>query len=102
MPPKVAVVLFNLGGPDSPAAIKPFLLNLFRDPAILRSHLGTRYVGSYALVTSQGIVLIDALDNWDEAKTNIEGMRGEIDKFITDEMRERSLGSLKTKWIDQL
>jgi ferrochelatase len=32
----VAVVLFNLGGPDSPAAIKPFLLNLFRDPAILR------------------------------------------------------------------
>src|SRR4051794_32354765 len=34
--PKVAVVLFNLGGPDSSAAIKPFLLNLFRDPAILR------------------------------------------------------------------
>lgn len=34
--PKVAVVLFNLGGPDSPAAIRPFLLNLFRDPAILR------------------------------------------------------------------
>ena len=34
--PKIAVVLFNLGGPDSPAAIKPFLLNLFRDPAILR------------------------------------------------------------------
>jgi protoporphyrin/coproporphyrin ferrochelatase len=34
--PRVAVVLFNLGGPDSPAAVKPFLLNLFRDPAILR------------------------------------------------------------------
>ncbi len=33
---KLAVVLFNLGGPDSPAAIKPFLLNLFSDPAILR------------------------------------------------------------------
>ena len=33
---RTAVVLFNLGGPDSPAAIKPFLLNLFRDPAILR------------------------------------------------------------------
>jgi protoporphyrin/coproporphyrin ferrochelatase len=36
VPRKVAIVLFNLGGPDSPAAIKPFLLNLFRDPAILR------------------------------------------------------------------
>jgi ferrochelatase len=33
---KVAIVLFNLGGPDQPSAIKPFLLNLFRDPAILR------------------------------------------------------------------
>lgn len=33
---KLAIVLFNLGGPDSPAAIRPFLLNLFRDPAILR------------------------------------------------------------------
>jgi ferrochelatase len=36
VPAKTAIVLFNLGGPDSPAAIKPFLLNLFRDPAILR------------------------------------------------------------------
>jgi len=33
---KVAVVLFNLGGPDRPSAIRPFLVNLFRDPAILR------------------------------------------------------------------
>ncbi len=30
------MVLFNLGGPDRPESIKPFLLNLFRDPAILR------------------------------------------------------------------
>ena len=34
--PRVAVVLFNLGGPDRPEAIRPFLLNLFTDPAILR------------------------------------------------------------------
>jgi len=34
--PKVAVVLFNLGGPDRPEAIRPFLLNLFTDPAVLR------------------------------------------------------------------
>ncbi len=33
---RVAVVLFNLGGPDSPQAIEPFLRNLFADPAILR------------------------------------------------------------------
>jgi ferrochelatase len=34
--PKVAIVLFNLGGPDNQEAVKPFLLNLFTDPAILR------------------------------------------------------------------
>ncbi len=33
---RVAIVLLNLGGPDSPQAIRPFLLNMFRDPAILR------------------------------------------------------------------
>lgn len=33
---RVAVVLFNLGGPDSPEAVQPFLENLFLDPAILR------------------------------------------------------------------
>jgi|TARA_B100000315_G_scaffold139163_1_gene128246 ferrochelatase len=30
-----AVVLFNLGGPDSPDAVRPFLFNLFNDQAII-------------------------------------------------------------------
>lgn len=33
---RIAVVLFNLGGPDRPEAVEPFLRNLFGDPAILR------------------------------------------------------------------
>jgi ferrochelatase len=32
---KLAVVLFNLGGPDSLEAVQPFLQNLFSDPAII-------------------------------------------------------------------
>lgn len=32
---KIAVILFNLGGPDNEAAIQPFLFNLFNDPAII-------------------------------------------------------------------
>uniref|UniRef100_A0A0N4ZE78 Ferrochelatase n=1 Tax=Parastrongyloides trichosuri TaxID=131310 RepID=A0A0N4ZE78_PARTI len=32
---RVAVVLTNLGGPDRPEAVKPFLFNLFNDPAII-------------------------------------------------------------------
>jgi ferrochelatase len=35
-PPRLAVVLFNLGGPDAPESVRPFLVNLFTDPAILR------------------------------------------------------------------
>lgn len=34
-PEKIAIVLFNLGGPDGPDAVRPFLRNLFRDPAII-------------------------------------------------------------------
>lgn len=32
---KTAIVLFNLGGPDAPEAVRPFLFNLFSDPAII-------------------------------------------------------------------
>src|SRR3954462_3103050 len=33
--PKIGVVLFQLGGPDSPQAVEPFLYNLFCDPDII-------------------------------------------------------------------
>ncbi|HCQ70799.1 MAG TPA: ferrochelatase [Rhodospirillaceae bacterium] len=33
---KIAVVVFNLGGPDAPEAVRPFLLNFFMDPNIIR------------------------------------------------------------------
>ncbi len=36
MKKKVAIILFNLGGPDGPDAVQPFLFNLFNDPAIIR------------------------------------------------------------------
>ena len=41
---RVAVVLFNLGGPDSPEAVQPFLLNLFSDPAIIRAPAPIRWL----------------------------------------------------------
>src|SRR3970282_2125810 len=34
--PNVAVVLFQLGGPDSIDAVGPFLYNLFRDPRVTK------------------------------------------------------------------
>jgi ferrochelatase len=40
---KLGVVLFNLGGPDSLAAVRPFLFNLFKDPAIIKLPAGLRH-----------------------------------------------------------
>jgi protoporphyrin/coproporphyrin ferrochelatase len=39
---KTAVILFNLGGPDSLDAVRPFLFNLFFDKAIIRVPLPLR------------------------------------------------------------
>jgi ferrochelatase len=53
---RVAVVLFNLGGPDSPAAIEPFLRNLFSDPAILRVPGALRWVLARAIAARRAPV----------------------------------------------
>jgi ferrochelatase len=39
---KTAVVLMNLGGPDSLDAIEPFLFNLFSDPDIFKIPIGQK------------------------------------------------------------
>lgn len=41
---KLAIVLFNLGGPDRPESVRPFLFNLFNDKAILRVPGPVRFV----------------------------------------------------------
>ncbi|MFH1195643.1 MAG: ferrochelatase [bacterium] len=45
--PKIAVVLFNLGGPDSLSAIEPFLFNLFCDPDIFKIPVGQKLFAGY-------------------------------------------------------
>ena len=40
---QIAVILFNLGGPDSLQAVKPFLFNLFNDPNIITLPQPFRY-----------------------------------------------------------
>lgn len=44
MSQKIAIVLFNLGGPDSKEAIKPFLMNFFMDKNIIRLPLPFRFL----------------------------------------------------------
>jgi ferrochelatase len=50
---KLAVVLFNLGGPDGPRAVRPFLFNLFRDPAIIGLPAIARYPLAALIATTR-------------------------------------------------
>lgn len=43
LPKKTAVILFNLGGPDSKDAIRPFLINFFMDPNIIAAPYPVRF-----------------------------------------------------------
>ena len=42
--PRTAVIAYNLGGPDRPEAVRPFLFNLFNDPLILRQPAPIRWL----------------------------------------------------------
>jgi len=48
---KTAVILFNLGGPDRQESVRPFLFNLFKDPAIIRLPLLFRYMIAWIIST---------------------------------------------------
>jgi len=48
---KTAIVLFNLGGPDSQESVKPFLRNLFSDPAIIRQPFPIRKALAWLIST---------------------------------------------------
>lgn len=41
---RTAVILYNLGGPDGPDAVQPFLFNLFNDPLIMRQPAPVRWL----------------------------------------------------------
>src|SRR5918911_5198188 len=51
-----AVVLMNLGGPDSPAAVRPFLYNLFSDPAIIDLPAPLRQTLAWLIARQRGRV----------------------------------------------
>ena len=50
---KLAVVLFNLGGPDDQDSVQPFLFNLFRDPAIIGLPAPFRYALAALISTTR-------------------------------------------------
>ena len=53
MKKKIGVILFNLGGPDQLSSVKPFLFNLFNDPAIIAAPFLIRYFLAKLLSTKR-------------------------------------------------
>ena len=51
---RTAVVLMNLGGPDSLDAVEPFLRNLFRDPAIIGAPRPVRWLLARLIARRRG------------------------------------------------
>ena len=52
-PRKIAVVLFNLGGPDSLDAVRPFLFNLFNDRRIITAPAPIRLLIATLIATTR-------------------------------------------------
>lgn len=87
---KRAVVLFNLGGPDRPGAIEPFLFNLFNDPAVLRLPGPLRWpmakaIARFRAPTARGIY--DKLGGGSPLLANTERQAGALQCQLAPETR---------------
>ncbi|WP_425063880.1 ferrochelatase [Pyruvatibacter mobilis] len=60
---KRAVVLFNLGGPDAPQSVQPFLFNLFNDKAIIGLPQPLRWLVAKLISTRRAPVAQEIYEN---------------------------------------
>jgi ferrochelatase len=80
---RVAIVLFNLGGPDSLKAVRPFLFNLFNDPAIFGVPGPARFAAATAISTLRA----------PNARKNYEVMGGASPLLRETRAQARELGA---------
>jgi len=74
---KLAVVLFNLGGPDSPAAVRPFLFNLFKDPAIITLPFGIRQALAWLIARGRAPVAREIYEKLGGSSPLLPGTRAQ-------------------------
>lgn len=94
---RIAVVLFNLGGPDTGDDVQPFLKNLFRDPAIIRAPLPVRWLiarlisSQRAPMVKQNYALMDAGGGsplLPETRKQADALQAELGRLLPgDEVR---------------
>ncbi|WCR58206.1 ferrochelatase [Wolbachia endosymbiont of Ctenocephalides felis wCfeJ] len=103
---KKAIVLLNLGGPDSPNAVRPFLFNLFYDKRIINlpnpfRFLLAKFISAKREDTARKIYeqiggKSPILEN---TKMQAEALEQELNKSVFCHPSSMELGSRKKNWI---
>ncbi|NKB45477.1 MAG: ferrochelatase [Alphaproteobacteria bacterium] len=117
---KVAVVLFNLGGPDSLESVRPFLFNLFNDPAILRMPNPMRWMiaqiisrsreeksqGIYALVGGRSPLLPSTQAQADALQKSLSGLADQVSVHVCMQywhpMAKETVAAIKAEAPDRV
>jgi protoporphyrin/coproporphyrin ferrochelatase len=89
---RTAVVLFNLGGPDSPEAVEPFLNNLFSDPAIMSVPQPVRSLLAWLIARRRASVargIYAQIGGRSPILENTEAQAGTLEQVLGDEYRMR-------------
>jgi ferrochelatase len=93
---KTAMVIFNLGGPDSPDAVKPFLFNLFNDKYIITLPAIFRYMIAwlisskrektaqkiYSLIGNKSPILQETIAQKEALEQALDGKLANFEIFI--------------------
>ena len=76
---RLAVILFNLGGPDSLAAVRPFLFNLFKDPAIITLPFGVRHALAWLIARGRAPVAREIYEKLGGSSPLLPGTQAQAD-----------------------
>lgn len=93
---RLAIVVFNLGGPDSPEAVRPFLFNLFNDPWIIALPQPLRWLiatiisrgraekskGYYAKLGGRSVLLDETRAQAAALEAAAKGLAAEVRVFV--------------------
>lgn len=84
---RIAVILLNLGGPDSLKAVKPFLTNLFSDPAIINIPWPMRWLLARFIAwrrTPIAMKIYEQIGGASPLLENTEAQRGKLEQELAD------------------
>lgn len=95
---RIAIVLFNLGGPDNPDAVRPFLFNLFADPAIIRLPAPIRLPIAWAIAkkrTNQAKDIYAEIGGGSPLLPNTEAQARAIEAALADQGTVRAFIAMR-------